>query len=280
MFDVVVIGGGPCGSTAAEDLCWAGHLVALLDRENFDEFLRGREVEAGAERFTGTYVRVEGDVDGIHVIYRDKSSGEEKRLTSRLFVGADGAHSNVARDEVPGGSKILYDIANHEIVEAPAANANFDLLRCDVIYDGVISPNFYGWVFLHGKRASIGMGTGIDGVDLKATAALLGKSAGLEGCNTIRREGAPIPLRPLARWDNGRDVVLAGDAAGVVAPSPGEAIFYAMFGGRVAATAVGAFLKSGKIENLKLARKLFMKDHKNVFNMLSAMQNAYYKSDE
>jgi geranylgeranyl reductase len=44
-------------------------------------------------------------------------------------------------------------------------------------------------------------------------------------------------MKPLPRWDNGRDVVLAGDAAGVVAPASGEGIYYAMYGGRVAAEA-------------------------------------------
>jgi len=33
MYDVVVVGGGPSGATAAEDLTRSGHSVALLDRE-------------------------------------------------------------------------------------------------------------------------------------------------------------------------------------------------------------------------------------------------------
>ena len=32
MFDVIIIGGGPCGATAAEDLGKLGYKVALLDR--------------------------------------------------------------------------------------------------------------------------------------------------------------------------------------------------------------------------------------------------------
>lgn len=68
------------------------------------------------------------------------------------------------------------------------------------------------------------MGTGLDGIDLKDATAKLRKSSGLDGCKTIRKEGAPIPLRPMDRWDNGQDVVLAGDAAGVVAPSSGEGL--------------------------------------------------------
>ena len=115
MFDVVIIGGGPCGATAAEDLGKLGHKVALLDRpgrikpcggaippilikdfeipdhllkakivtarmvsptnrsvdipiengfvgmvdrEEFDEFLRTRAQSAGVTRFSGTFDKI------------------------------------------------------------------------------------------------------------------------------------------------------------------------------------------------------------------------------
>ncbi len=337
IYDVVVVGGGPSGATAAEDLARAGKKVAMIDRagrikpcggaipprliadfdipdsqivariqtarmisptqrcvdipiengfvgmvdrEHFDEFLRMRAAKAGAHRYTGTFRKIERDAQGTRVVFRDKISGNEMRLETRLVIGADGARSDVARQEVPGGDKIPYVIAYHEIIKAPETAGSYDPMRCDVIYDGTISPDFYGWVFPHGAQASVGMGTGIDGVDLKAATAALRAASGLSDCETIRKEGAPIPLKPLDRWDNGRDVVLAGDAAGVVAPSSGEGIYYAMVGGRVAATAAQAALVSGKARDLKLARKIFMKEHKMVFKVLRAMQDAYYKSDD
>ncbi len=337
IYDVVVVGGGPAGATAAEDLARSGKTVAMIDRagrikpcggaipprliedfdipeaqivakintarmispthrqvdipiengfvgmvdrEHFDEFLRVRAEKAGAHRFTGTYLRIEREEDATRLIYRDKATRQEMALRTRIIVGADGARSDVARDEVPGGDKIPYVIAYHEIIKAPGKVGSYDPGRCDVIYDGTISPDFYGWVFPHGSSASVGMGTGINGIDLKKATADLRAASGLAECETIRKEGAPIPLKPLDRWDNGRDVVLAGDAAGVVAPSSGEGIYYAMVGGRVAATAAAACLASGRVKDLQLARKLFMKEHKTVFKVLGAMQNAYYKSDD
>jgi len=252
----------------------------MVDREDFDEYLRDRAAKAGAVRATGTYKRIDREGGVTKVIYRDKVSGNERELPCKLVIGADGARSNVARDEVPGGDRIPYVVAYHEIIEAPGAVGDYDPMRCDVIYDGRISPDFYGWVFPHGKSASVGMGSMVRDVDLKRATADLRAASGLSDCRTIRREGAPIPLRPLDRWDNGRDVVLAGDAAGVVAPSSGEGIYYAMVGGRAAATAAAASLRSGRVRDLRLARKLFMRDHKTVFRVLASMQNAYYRSDD
>ena len=115
---------------------------------------------------------------------------------------------------------------------------------------------------------------------MKQSVATLRADAGLENVQTIRREGAPIPMKPLSRWDNGRDVVLAGDAAGVVAPASGEGIYYAMVGGQLAAAAGIAFLETGDARCLKFARKLFMKAHGRVFMVLSVMQYFWYSSDK
>jgi geranylgeranyl reductase len=337
IFDVVVVGGGPSGATAANDLARAGKSVCLLDRagrikpcggaippklieefeipdsllvakinsarmisprqtpvdmpieggfvgmvdrEVFDEWLRQRARSTGADLRHGTFERITRDASGMAIVhYRSGSLALE--VGARAVNGADGAMSAVAKQCVPGADRIRYVAAYHEIVRVPAAESDqYVGTRCDVYYQGHLSPDFYAWVFPHGATASVGVGSANKGFSLRGATADLRALANLSGVETVRREGAPIPMKPLPRWDNGRDVVLAGDAAGVVAPASGEGIYYAMAGGRFAAAAAAQFLETGDARALRAARRNFMKAHGMVFWVLGIMQRFWYSSDK
>lgn len=267
-------------SERAVDMPIDGGFVGMVDRDVFDEWLRARAASAGAERITGSFETIERDADGCAVVvYRRKEDDRLVRLRTRSVIGADGANSAVARKAVPKAGKSKHVFAYHEVVRSPDPG-KFDGTRCDIYYQKHLSPDFYGWVFPHGDTASIGVGSAHKGFSLRGAVGLLRAQTGLEGCETIRREGAPIPLKPLKKWDNDRDVVLAGDAAGVVAPASGEGIYYAMYGGRLAADAVKSFLISGDARDLQLARKRFMKAHGMVFFILGIMQHFWYSTDK
>lgn len=265
------------------DMPIAGGFVGMVDREDFDEWLRQRAVAAGAVRRTGVFERITRDAEGKATVhYRANGDGEAATaVRAAVVIGADGAASVVARQEIPGADRMRYVYAYHEIVRSPeAGHGKFDGSRCDVIYRGELSPDFYGWVFPHGATTSVGTGTANRGFSIRNAATALRRASGLEHAQTIRREGAPIPMKPLGRWDNGRDVVLAGDAAGVVAPASGEGIYYAMTGGRLAAEAAALFLRTRDARALATARKRFMKAHGKVFWVLGIMQRFWYASDK
>ena len=87
-------------------------------------------------------------------------------------------------------------------------------------------------------------------------------------------------MTPLKVWDDARHVVLAGDAAGVVAPASGEGIFYAMTCGRIVATTVAEALRCDDPRMLRLARRRFLKQHGKVFWVLGILQSFWYHSDK
>ena len=190
-YDAFIVGGGPSGATAAEDMARAGHRVALLDRDgrikpcggaipprairdfaipdhlvvakircarmisptgravdihieggyvgmvdraDFDEYLRDRAAMHGAQRLTGTFLRVERDAKGTLVVWRDKASGEERRSRTRVVIGADGARSGVARAEVPGGDKTARSHVSrpmaYDFTLQPTGHAGFSVYNC------------------------------------------------------------------------------------------------------------------------------------------------------
>ncbi|MEM8852743.1 MAG: geranylgeranyl diphosphate reductase [Pseudomonadota bacterium] len=333
-FDVVVVGGGPAGATAAHKLATQGHSVMLLDkagrikpcggaipprlirdfeipdsllcakitcarmisptdrkvdipiengfvgmvnREEFDEFLRVRAAEAGATRETGSFLSVDRE-DGMPLVrYRTKSG--EQAVRARMVIGADGARSAVAKQSLKRGmTKSVF--AYHEIIKAPDDGANYDAKRCEVYYKGRLSPDFYAWVFPHGKTASIGVGSAHKGFSLRQAVRDLRDDQHLGDVETVRTEGAPIPLKPLKKWDNGQDVIVVGDAAGVVAPCSGEGIYYAMASADMAAECVSEALVTGKAKALATARKRFMKAHGRVFLSLGVLQWFWYQNDK
>jgi geranylgeranyl diphosphate/geranylgeranyl-bacteriochlorophyllide a reductase len=263
-------------SASTVDMPIEGGFVGMVDREVFDAWLRDRASVSGAVLLIARFVALARDIDGT-VLVRARSRDGEVCARARVVVGADGAKSTLAAQCTKHTDRLACVFAYHEIVRLPPTG--FDGKRCDVYYQGRLSPDFYGWVFPHGGTASVGCGTAQKGFPLRRSVAALRHAAGLGDAVVVRREGAPIPLRPLRRWDNGHDVILAGDAAGVVAPASGEGIYYAMEGGRLAAEAVDAFLATGNARALRGARRRFMSAHGRVFWILRMMQWFWYSSD-
>ncbi|MEM1433665.1 MAG: geranylgeranyl diphosphate reductase [Pseudomonadota bacterium] len=274
--------------------------IGMVDRVVFDQWLRQRAANRGADLRLGEFLRLNDNESGtVHIEYREQGGSRHRirEVEAQVVIGADGANSMVAsqglykkarlsmvsdRNEVlrfvPGENPMPHVAAYHEIVATPAGGYNPG--RCDIFYDSHLSPDFYGWVFPHGKTISVGVGSAQKGFSLRKAVTELRRENGLENTETLRREGGSIPLHALQRWDNGRNVIVVGDAAGVVAPASGEGIYYAMLSGKLAAAAVNQRLLTGDPQALKLARKQFMHAHSQTFRMLNLMQRYWYTRDD
>ncbi len=265
------------------DMPIEGGYVGMVDRGEFDEWLRERASAHGAERRAGRFVRLDRDADGrAIVVYHPNGceDGETVSLRAGVVVGADGALSKVAREALPDVARPPFVFAYHEIIQSPEnASEAFQSDRCEIYYQGRLSPDFYAWVFPHGGTTSVGCGSAHKGFSLKDATAATRAASGLTGQATVRCEGAPIPMKPMKRWDNRRDVILAGDAAGVVAPASGEGIYYAMLTGQLVGEAAADFLATGEATALAKARKRFMKEHGRVFWVLGLLQHFWYRND-
>ena len=187
------------------------------------------------ERVSRRYEKITRDGDGVVVHYEPKD-GAQRGGSGARASSARTARFPVGRQEVRR-HKTKFVFAYHEIVRSPRARRGDARSAAKSITGGRLSPDFYAWIFPHGDTMSVGTGSADKGFSLKTSVKDLRELTACDATGTLRKEGAPIPLKPLRAGTMDATSLLAGDAAGVVAPASGEGIYYAMLGGRLSADA-------------------------------------------
>ncbi len=223
----------------------AGSQVALggadvravaIDRVRWDETLCEQAQRAGAELVRARFVNVERD--NGHVRLFTQTDGRQSSFTARLVVGADGAHSRVARSlGLAGPQEKVYCLGIEGRLRVP---------RDDFVHVFVgraLAPGWFGWIIPTGDggvRVGIGCAPGERPIACyrRLTEAFPRLFDGMEPC---RFYGGTIPLEfpPRSFADN---ALLVGDAAGQVKPFSGGGIYTSLVAARHAAsTAIAAF---------------------------------------
>jgi geranylgeranyl reductase len=171
--------------------------------------------------------------------------GRTTEIGADLLLAADGANSVVARSLGRPVERTCFGI--QEWVEFSPDLAARWCERCEFHFRADVSPDFYGWVLPKKEALTVGTGTALSRArSLPKYLSALKRSIGLDLADrpVLRREVFPIPIGRIGPIGMKRpslfagSVLFLGDAAGLVMPTSGEGIYYAMKSGEIAARAV------------------------------------------
>ncbi len=162
--------------------------------------------------------------------------------TGRILVGADGPRSRVARDAGLGRNRRFLSG-----VEAEFEGVRGVEERLHVFLDSTLAPGYIAWVVPGVGITQVGLACRQPArPDLGAFLRVVGRLFDFSHARRIGTRGGLIPVGGTVRPFASEDVVLVGDAAGLVSPLTGGGIHTALSSGRAAGLAIASrFLDDG-----------------------------------
>lgn len=203
-----------------------GEPIKVTRRPDFDKALLD---QSSAEFAVDKILRIEGS----------RAVGERGIYEGAVIIGADGANSAVARSlGLPPPSPKTHGIAFMSLAAGDFGDAcviDFDFVHEEADGAG------YAWAFPAGPH-SVDVGLGVGWGPWRDLRAPLAKWAGSLGLRPGKILGHPLAMGVVKSLGEG-NVLLAGEAAGLVDASTGEGIYYAVASGALAALAAFIALK-------------------------------------
>ena len=219
----------------------------VIDRVGLDRAMVTRAQEQGAQLVMGAkVVGVERQPGGLTVTV--DRHGTTKAVHTRLVIGADGAHSRVARSMgMDGPVERVFGLG------AEGTLTHVDEDNVQVFVGTSIAPGWFAWTIPLGQgrvRLGVGSSNGVKPVECLRR-VFETYSSQLSGWQPTRWTGGSIPL-----WSKRKivsdNVMLVGDAAGQVKPTSGGGIYPSLVGGRLAAEVAADALAADTLTENKL----------------------------
>jgi menaquinone-9 beta-reductase len=225
-------------------------------RFNFDHSLIERCRDKGVDMKLGC------SVSSIDFDLKIIETNSEFSCTYGVLIAADGANSQVAKmifGEAFDKQKIGFGLE----VEVPRAALPHQGEHVEI--DFAAAKWGYGWVFPKKESFTVGVG-GIHRLnpDMKDRFSTYMASKGLD-ISQYKVKGQYVPFGDFKKIPGDKNVLLVGDAAGVVDPITGEGIAYAFETGHFAALAAQEAILHGKPAS---ALEYFTADFRRITNTI------------
>jgi geranylgeranyl reductase len=246
--------------------------VAMVRREVFDGFLRRRAQNLGAEIIHGQLTGLSVERDQVRATYRSMHDGAEHALVAAAVIGADGAYSPTAKFlGLPSPPRAV--ALQQRIALPPEQMARWEQ-TADLYLGHEVSPDLYAWAFPKRDHIAVGVGAGPGHTRhirqlLKNLKQRLGPA--LAGGQAILNEAHALPMEPHKHIAFDR-AMLIGDAAGLVAHTSGEGIYWAMKSGQLAAQVLAYHLDTPTAANLRLYEQLWWGEYGSMYQFLRFLQ--------
>ncbi|ABA57491.1 NAD(P)/FAD-dependent oxidoreductase [Nitrosococcus oceani] len=236
----------------------------FTSRIHFDACLAALAREAGAYLLEGIVVTsLEADGKAVRL-------NNGKMLKADFVVGADGVRSRIAE------AILLHTASKKNLALGLEIEVPLELTTKTVvdpeIYLGVAKWG-YGWIFPKKETQTVGIGGLLTkNPDLKSTFnTFLRQHYG--SLPNIRCKGYHLPFGSYKRNPGRANILLVGDAAGLVEPVTGEGIAFAMQSGRLAAKAIVAAAGAGQPES---ALKYYLREYQSIVSLFSQAKMMRY----
>jgi geranylgeranyl reductase family protein len=220
-----------------------GPISYLVERASFDAYLLEKALEKGASCHFGERFQHSDDQGNVFTVRTDREN-----YLCRYLVGADGVHSQVARQ-----NGLITNRATSLAYEARLRLPQGEQQKFaeTITFDFGTLLFGYGWIFPKNDHLNVGVFRSWPGrkTNKKHLLRFIDQHPALHLSDLIDIRAHPIPMGGEERSIHKNNLLLVGDAANLADPWLGEGLYDALRSGRIAAEVIIQHA-SGGCENL------------------------------
>lgn len=207
----------------------------ILERKVFDKYMAMDAGRAGAKIMVKTLATGMRREDN-QVVVSAESMGQEFEIKAKILIAADGPESRVGR--WAGLRTSLKPKDMESCAQFEMAGVQMEEPDCIEFHFGSVSPGGYAWIFPKGDDiANVGLGVLTTITDKSAYQHLLEfveNNPATQNAQPVELNIGGDPVGGLLKKKVTDNVLVTGDAAGMVNPLTGGGIISGMLGGRLA----------------------------------------------